>query len=153
MREMPPERRDFMKSGLAAAAVLIRGNAVNGEGLLAAPAAASSPLILDATGAIPRGPFEPFRLGTARRPDGRELLVDQRSLRLDGRPWLPVMGEFHYSRYPAEEWRDELLKMKAGGIDIAASYVFWIHHEEVEGRFDWSERRSLRSFVQRCGEA
>lgn len=20
----------------------------------------------------------------------------------DGRPWLPVMGEFHYSRYPLE---------------------------------------------------
>ena len=28
------------------------------------------------------------------------------------------MGEFHFARYPENEWRDELLKMKAGGIDI-----------------------------------
>ena len=34
------------------------------------------------------------------------------------------MGEFHYSRTPAAEWREELLRMKAGGIDIVASYVF-----------------------------
>jgi hypothetical protein len=23
------------------------------------------------------------------------------------------------------------------GIDIAATYVFWIHHEEIEGSYDW----------------
>src|SRR4051812_30523515 len=46
-----------------------------------------------------------FKMGTSRRPDGRELTVDSQSLRLDGQPWLPVMGEFHYSRYPAAEWR------------------------------------------------
>lgn len=28
------------------------------------------------------------------------LVVTSRYLELDGRPWLPVMGEFHYSRYP-----------------------------------------------------
>ena len=55
------------------------------------------------------------------------------------------MGEFHYARYPANEWREELLKMKAGGIDIVATYVFWIHHEEVEGQFDWSGPRNLRT--------
>ena len=37
-------------------------------------------------------------------------------------------------------------------MDIGAGYVFWIHHEEVEGRFDWSGRRSLRAFVERCQE-
>ena len=31
--------------------------------------------------------------------------------------------------------------MKAGGIDIVSTYVFWIHHEEIEGQFDWTERR------------
>ena len=30
--------------------------------------------------------------------------------------------------------------MKAGGVDIVATYVFWIHHEEIEGQFDWSGR-------------
>ncbi len=91
-------------------------------------------------------------MGTARSPDGREITVNSRSLLRDGLPWLPVMGEFHYARTPEGEWRDELLKVQAGGIDIVASYQFWIHHEEQEGRWDWSGRRSLRRFVQLCGE-
>ena len=78
--------------------------------------------------------------------------MDARSLRRDGVPWLPTMGEFHYARYPEHEWREELLKMKAGGIDVVATYVFWIHHEEVEGRFRWEGQRSLRRFVETCGE-
>jgi beta-galactosidase len=61
------------------------------------------------------------------------------------------MGEFHYSRYPANEWREELLKMKAGGISIVSTYVFWIHHEEVEGKWDWSGDRDLHEFVRQAG--
>lgn len=94
-----------------------------------------------------------FKMGAAKRPDGRELTVDSQSLRLDGKPWVTVMGEFHYSRYPQNEWRDELLKMRAGGIDIVATYVFWIHHEEEEGVFDWSGQRDLRKFVELAREA
>jgi beta-galactosidase len=93
-----------------------------------------------------------FKLGSNRSPDGQEITVDNRSLRLDGNPWFPVMGEFHYSRYPADDWRAELLKMKAGGVDIVSTYVFWIHHEEIEGKWDWSGRRDLRKFVQTCGD-
>jgi len=68
--------------------------------------------------------------------------LDSYSLRLNGRPWTPVMGEIHYSRLPANEWREELLRMKAGGIDIVSTYVFWIHHEEIEEQFDWTDRTS-----------
>ena len=93
-----------------------------------------------------------FKMGAAQRPDGRQLTLDSRSLLLDGKPWLPVMGEFHYSRCPEGEWRDELLKMKAGGMDIVSTYVFWIHHEEIEGQFDWSGPRDLRKFIEICGE-
>ena len=88
-----------------------------------------------------------LRLGERRASDGRSLFVNSRYLERDGRPWLPVMGEFHYSRYPAGEWEAELRKMKAGGIDIVASYVFWNHHEATPGRFDWTDRRDLRRFV------
>ena len=78
-------------------------------------------------------------------PAGEEIGVrDSRYLTLDGKPWLPVMGEFHFSRYPEPYWDEELAKMKAGGVQVVATYVFWIHHEEVEGRFDWSGRRDLR---------
>ena len=95
---------------------------------------------------------EGFKMGTAKRPDGVTLTLDSSSLLLDGKRWIPVMGEFHFSRYPESEWREELLKMKAGGVDIVASYVFWIHHEEIEGKFDWSGSRNLRRFIQLCKE-
>jgi beta-galactosidase len=91
-------------------------------------------------------------MGTAKNPSGSEITINGTCISIDGKPWLPVMGEFHYSRYPQDEWRDEILKMKAGGINIVSCYVFWIHHEEVEGRFDWSGQRDLHKFVQLCGE-
>jgi hypothetical protein len=92
-------------------------------------------------------------MGTAVSPAGSTLSLDRRSLLLDGQPWTPVMGEFHYTRYPANEWRAELLKMKAGGIDIVATYVFWIHHEEIEGRWEWAGDKNLRKFVEVAAEA
>jgi hypothetical protein len=85
-------------------------------------------------------------------PNGQRLTINSRSLSLDDKPWFPVMGEFHYSRYPERSWEDEILKMKAGGVQVVATYVFWIHHEEIEGRFDWSGRRDLRRFVALCGQ-
>ena len=47
---------------------------------------------------------EGFKMGESRRPDGATLTLDSHSLRLNGRPWTPVMGEFHYARYPETEW-------------------------------------------------
>jgi len=93
-----------------------------------------------------------FKLGTTRNPAGHEIAVNSRSLLFDGQPVFPVMGEMHYSRVPAAEWRGELLKMKADGVDIVATYVFWIHHEEVEGQWDWSGQRDLRKFLETCND-
>ncbi|MGW3649891.1 beta-galactosidase [Streptomyces sp. NPDC000878] len=67
-----------------------------------------------------------------------------------GRPWFPVSGEFHYSRYPAGEWEEELLKMKAAGVTAVASYLIWIHHEEIEGRVSFDGDRDLRRFAELC---
>ena len=58
------------------------------------------------------------------------------------------MGEIHYSRLPRDEWRDALLKMKEGGVDVASTYVIWIHHEEIAGEWQWSGQRDLRAFVE-----
>lgn len=96
-------------------------------------------------------PASAFHMGTGKGPRG-EVGVNGVSLLRDGKPWLAVMGEFHYSRYPANEWKQELLKMKAGGITLVSTYVFWIHHEEKEGVWDWSGQRDLRKFVETCGE-
>jgi hypothetical protein len=93
-----------------------------------------------------------FGLGETNAPDGRTLWADNRSLYRNGKPWMPVMGEFHFTRCPPAEWRDALLKMKAGGVDIVATYVFWIHHEEVRGEYDWNGQRSLREFLKLCHE-
>jgi hypothetical protein len=89
-------------------------------------------------------------LGETNAPGGRTLWADNRCLYRDGRPWVPIMGEIHFTRVPREEWRDALLKMKAGGIDIVATYVFWNHHEEVRGEYDWRGQRSLRELLQLC---
>lgn len=32
----------------------------------------------------------------------------------NGKPWFPVMGEMHYSRYRKEWWEESLRKIKAG---------------------------------------
>ena len=73
-------------------------------------------------------------------------------LTCNDRPILPIMGEFHFSRYPEKEWRSALENMKLGGVEIAATYVFWIHHEEAEGEWDFSERRNLKAFLNCCRE-
>ena len=87
-----------------------------------------------------------------RAPNGDTVSVNSRYFVRNGKPWYPIMGEFHFSRYAAEEWERELLKMKAGGIDIVATYIFWIHHEEEEGVWDFSGQRDLRRFVELCAK-
>lgn len=70
----------------------------------------------------------------------------------DGKPWFPVMGEIHYSRYPKEYWKESIYKMRAGGVEVVSAYVIWIHHEEEEGIYDFSGNRDLRGFLQACKE-
>lgn len=75
---------------------------------------------------------------------------NNRCLMKDGKPYLPVMGEMHYSRYREDFWEESLRKMKAGGVKIVASYVIWIHHEEEEGVFDFTGCRDLGRFTALC---
>ncbi|MCR5180699.1 MAG: beta-galactosidase [Bacteroidaceae bacterium] len=82
--------------------------------------------------------------------DAPKVTWDKHSLMIDGRRIVPVMGEVHYSRIPADEWADEVRKMKEGGVTMIATYVFWNHIEEEEGIFNWSGQRDLRRFVEVC---
>ncbi len=86
-------------------------------------------------------------------PRGDRIAFTNAFMTWNGRPWLAVAGEMHYARCPRDTWRAELLKMKAGGVDIVSTYVFWIHHEEEEGVFDWSGDRDLRGFIECCATA
>jgi beta-galactosidase len=114
-------------------------------------AAAHSLMVIHATAApIPPKPLW-FPVGGS-SPKGETLAMNNRFLLRDGKPWFPVMGEFQYSRYPESEWEEEILKMKSGGLQIISTYVFWIHHEEIEGEFDWSGQRNLRKFIELCAK-
>lgn len=115
-------------------------------------ALAQNQVVIDAS--IPATPVRPVaaRLGTNRNPQGHILSVNSQYLTLDGKPWLPVMGEIHYSRVPESEWESSILKMKASGVQIVASYVIWIHHEQSEGKFDWNGQKNLRRFAELCGK-
>ncbi len=85
-----------------------------------------------------------------RNPRGEEINVTSDYLTRGGKPWIPVMGEFHFCRYDRKKWKMELAKMKAGGITLVSTYLFWIYHEEMEGEFDFSGDRDIRSFVLAC---
>lgn len=91
-----------------------------------------------------------FTFGTNVNPQGVKFEVDSKGFVVGGKHVLPVMGEIHYARVPAKDWRREIRKMKAGGITIAATYVFWIHHEPEEGHWNWAGNMNLREFLEVC---
>lgn len=71
----------------------------------------------------------------------------------DKKPWFPIMGEMHYSRVPRNEWDDYLFKIKAGKVSVVSTYCIWIHHEEIEGRYDFEGNKDVREFINRCKNA
>lgn len=89
-----------------------------------------------------------IRMGSS--PAGREITANSMYLSRAGKPIIPVMGEYHFSRDSRENWKRELAKMKAGGVDIVATYMFWIYHEETEGEIDFSGDLDIRSFALEC---
>jgi beta-galactosidase len=116
------------------------------------PAGAATMLTVDARSQL--GPPETgyLHFGTSVSPSGHAIGINSRYLTLDGKPWFPVMGEFHFTRVPQAYWKDELLKMRAAGVGIVSTYIFWDHHEEHEGHFVWTGNRDLRRFVTLCGQ-
>lgn len=83
-------------------------------------------------------------------PEGTTFTVNSRYFEKDQKAWFPVMGEFHYIRYPAEYWEEEIVKMKSAGISIIATYIFWNAHETSQGTWNWSGNRNLRQFTELC---
>lgn len=71
-------------------------------------------------------------------------------MEMDGKPFFGISGECHYSRVSENQWEDTILKMKMGGINILATYIFWIHHEEEEGKFRFDGNRNVRKFLKLC---
>ena len=87
-------------------------------------------------------------------PNGEKIDVTSLYFMRNGKPWIGVMGEYHFVRDSRDNWYRELCKMKAGGITVVATYLFWIYHEETEGEFDFTGDRDVRQFTldaQRAG--
>ena len=104
--------------------------------------------IRDTTKEIIRGHLD---LG-GRNVNGDTIGVNSFYLERNGKPFIPVIGEFHFSRYPHQYWDEELKKMKAGGISVVATYVFWNMHEFKEGKFDWAGDLNVRQFTELCAK-
>jgi hypothetical protein len=122
---------------------------------LSAQSSAPHPLVIDASAPTTDAPAPAnysFDTADALSPDGHLLGLNAQYLTLDGKPWLPVMGEMHYTRVPEAEWESEILKMKSAGVQIVAAYIIWIHHEEVEGQWEWTGQKDLRHFVELCAK-
>lgn len=86
-------------------------------------------------------------------PEGEAIKVTSLYLEKGDKPWIPVMGEYHFSRANSEDWYKELCKMKAGGINTVASYLFWIYHEEEEGNISFEGDLNVRGFVEAAQRA
>lgn len=98
-------------------------------------------------------PKEIYPLGpkfSGKSPDGQEISFTNYYMQVDGKPFFGVSGEMHFSRMSPDQWEDAVLKMKAGGINIISTYVFWIVHEEEEGIFRFDGCRDIRKFLAIC---
>lgn len=85
-------------------------------------------------------------------PKGDQIGFTNYYMEMNKKPFFGISGEFHFSRYDDRCWEDEIIKMKMCGINVISTYVFWIHHEEEEGVFDFSGCRNLRKFIELCGK-
>lgn len=102
---------------------------------------------------LPKNPLlmeNHLKQGTHTSPSGHTFSLNSLYYTKDGQPWYPVMGEVHYTRVPQNDWEESILKMKASGITVIATYIFWNMHEEVENQFVWNGNRDLRHFLELC---
>src|SRR5687768_11647724 len=76
--------------------------------------------------------------------------LTSRYIECAGWPAVPVSGEIHFSRLPRARWEERLRLMKAGGITVVACYIFWIHHEQIEGDVRFDGNLDVAAFVRLC---
>lgn len=126
--------------------ILIAGGTLFIQHLLA-----QSPYKIDISANIKEQHSSGFlKMGTGTSSNGDVLSYDNTYLIKNGKPWYPVMGEFHFSRVPNQHWEEELLKMKSCGIQIISTYIMWNYVENKEGVFDWSGNNNLKKFLSVC---
>lgn len=83
-------------------------------------------------------------------PSGDEIYANSLYITKNGKPYYPVMAEIHFTRVPKEEWEDRIMKMKAAGIDVISSYLFWIKCEPIQNQFNFEDENDVRYFASLC---
>jgi hypothetical protein len=87
------------------------------------------------------------------REAAHDIEVTDRALLRRGIPWIPVSGEIHYSRVPRDRWRERARQLRAGGVTIASTYVFWLHHVPERGAPRFDGGLDVGAFIDECADA
>ncbi|MEO7718586.1 MAG: beta-galactosidase [Capsulimonas sp.] len=111
----------------------------------------TSPYALDLSKLRPLN-LAPKKNWGGKNPAGDHLAANAEYLVRNGKPWIMVSGEMHPARYPSGQWEEQILKMKAGGLNTISAYIFPSMHEEDEGVFTWTDQRDIRRFVELCAK-
>ena len=90
-----------------------------------------------------------FKMGE-KNPEGIEIYTNNLFWIKDKKPFYGLMGEIHITRTRRADWEDRIVKMKAAGLEIISSYLFWIHHEFQEGEFNFSGDYDIKYFLSLC---
>jgi len=71
---------------------------------------------------------------------------------VDGTPFFPYAGAFFYYRLPRDRWAEEILALKAMGLNTLDVLPLWNWHEPEEGQIDFdghsNPRRDLKYVFQ-----
>ncbi|MCS6844333.1 MAG: beta-galactosidase [Caldilineales bacterium] len=78
--------------------------------------------------------------------------VTRDGLTVDGRPLYLLAGQVHYFRWPRAEWREVLLKAKAGGLNAVDTVIPWNLHEPAEGAYHFADEADLPAYLDLMAE-
>ncbi|XP_068329195.1 LOW QUALITY PROTEIN: beta-galactosidase 16 [Pyrus communis] len=92
--------------------------------------------------------FALLLMSFACKSDAGDVTYDGRSLIINGERKVLFSGSIHYPRSAPEMWPSLIAKAKEGGIDVIQTYVFWNLHERQQGKFDFSGRNDIISFIK-----
>lgn len=81
------------------------------------------------------------------------IAVTDRAILREGVGWIPISGELHYSRLPRSRWGERLRQIRAAGITVASTYVFWLHHVPQAGAPSFEGDLDVAAFVDECADA
>jgi hypothetical protein len=89
--------------------------------------------------------------------DGNAVNFDGRSFVVNGKRQLYIGGSVHYPRATAAEWPTLLKEVKASGINIVQTYVFWDLHEPKDGEFNFpkdpNDNSNFVEFIRQAQKA